>query len=182
MSKRNEWRYMFVRYEINYSTKEECIYINGDLYKKRAIHGGILGFFQSDFLLGFINLLGGQGWELQSELGTSELRNLTFKQLVVERDEDEEDEDYEEDEDLTQQNIDKEEFNRDLKKLNNKLHRFKTKTIYTLSAMQQSLVEIQDKLERISQDELISTKGINYRYLHNLLSIGNWQIKRLLGF
>jgi hypothetical protein len=173
MSERNQWRYMFVRYEINYLTQEEYIYANGKLTKQRDIDGNFLALLHSELLLEYVNDLGEDGWELKSESRiseskVSESRVFTFKQLVI-NPEDEEDEDEDENENLTESN------KGELKNLNTQFSQFKFKTTSTLAAIEESLVEIQAKLERISQDELISTKGINYRHLRNLLSIGNWR-------
>lgn len=161
------WEYKLVNYHVDYHSAKEYIYVNGEEMKSRNIPSGIFRWFSSDFLSNYINDLGQNGWEIQSDIGTNESRNMVFKKQQIENKENHEDDDIKQKleqifEALTtlSQNVSR----RDPKNIEKKLYR------------------IVEAIEIISKNTthalsgfLISQKGIDYNNLNRLLSIKKWK-------
>jgi hypothetical protein len=164
-----KYQYKFVRYEINYMQKKEYIYVDGEPYKERTIHGGFLGLFQSELLVEYFKNIGEMGWDLQTESGGGESRNFIFKKCLEESSNSNQPK-YE--------NLQLQEFKQKIDDLRNHIIsyiRYQNQLFkYQNYLLDNKFLELK-RIINASQDSLISKIGIDYSLLDKLLFTKNWK-------
>jgi hypothetical protein len=75
----SKYQYRFVTHEVNLHAKKELIYVDGECYSEQNLTGLCGLFYNSSFLLDYLNKIGDEGWELLTENLHGSSREFIFK-------------------------------------------------------------------------------------------------------